>query len=525
MKQMHIASSIGRKRALLRQTLFAAAASAAFLMTAACSDTPSDPFSAAVQATEQGDFQAARVQLLQVLELDPANDQAIMMLGKTLLSLENPEGAAEQFKKLAGNAEFASEANALLAKAQLQSGNTALALETLEATGMNNGLAYAVAVVAQLSEGDGDKAVAMLNQGLSQFPNSLDLIVLDAKRAYDERNIAKSRSLLDRVIKDQPNMIEARLLAGRLEMHERKLDLAKEHFNQVVKSNPWNLPAILSMAAIARDQGDETAAGEWVARAKEIAPGHPVGVYFAAQMAFDAGNLEDAHMLVQAAGNKEMEFPALRMLRGLIAAKQGQTYTAISELERFFRLGGDNKSARAILAKQYAETNATQKAWDILAPVLSSANTDAGTLALASQLAGKLGKPEQAQLARRAQAAKAEVPYASEMMKAGGFIRAGKWKEADAAYSKVLANGGGSNPVALNNASTVRLKLGDKQGALALARKAFALAPQDPIVMDTLGWSLIQIDPASAEGRSLIERALQSAPGNQEIADHWIAIS
>ncbi|GAA4643491.1 hypothetical protein GCM10023115_14510 [Pontixanthobacter gangjinensis] len=513
------------QRTMFSRKLLTAAASAAFVFVSACSEAPSDPFSAAEQAIEQGDLQAARVQLLQLMEQDPANQDAIMLLGKTLLSLENPEGAAEQFKKLVGNADLTNEANALLAKAYLQSGNSPLALETLEATGMNNGLAYAVGVVARLGEGDSDKALVMLDQGLAKFPGSVDLLVLDAKRAFDVRDIARARSLLDKVLANHTNMIEARLLAGRVEMHERKLDLAKEHFGQVIKSNPWNLPAILSLAAIARDQGDEKTAGDWIARAKEIAPGHPVGVYFAAQMAFDAGNLEDAHMLVQSAGKQEMEFPALRMLRGFIAAKQGQTYTAISELERFFRLGGENSMARAILAKQYAETNATQKAWDTLQPVLSGANLDAGTLSLAAQIAGKLGKPEQAQLAQRAQVAKTQVPYAGEMMKAGGYIRAGKWKDADAIYRKVLANGGAVDPIVLNNASTVRLKLGDKQGALALARKAFGLAQEDPIVMDTLGWSLVQIDKNSAEGRLLIERALQLAPGNQEITDHWLAIS
>ncbi|MFZ1742230.1 MAG: tetratricopeptide repeat protein [Pontixanthobacter sp.] len=508
----------------LRLTWLTAAASAALLLSA-CSDQPSDPFSAALQSSEKGDFQAAKVQLVQALEMDPANGEAILLLGKTLLSLENPEGAAEQFKKLTDNPKYAGEANALLAKAYLQSGNTKLALEKLDSSGMSSGLSYAVGVVAQLSEGYAEKAVNLLDQGLAKFPDSADLLVLNAKRAYDVRDIAKARGLLQRVLEERPNMIEARLLAGRLEMHERKLDLAKEHFAQVIKSSPWNLPAILSMAAIARDESDEKAAGEWLAKAKEIAPGHPVAVYFAAQMAFDAGNIDDAHMLVQSAGNKDLEFPALRMLRGLIAAKQGQTYTAISEFERYFRLGGDNSTARVILAKQYVGTNSPKKAWDILAPVLSSANADVGVLTLGAQIAGKLGKPEQAQLASRAQAAKAKAPYAPDMVKAGGFIRAGNWKDADALYSKVLKNGGGSNPVVLNNASVVRLKLGDKQGALTLARKAFALAPNDPIIMDTLGWSLIQTDPASAEGRSLIQRALQLAPGNEEIADHYIAIS
>ena len=505
--------------------LMPAMASVSVLMLSACDTAPDNPFDAALVASEAGDYQTARIMVRQALEADPANAAAIMLYGKTQLSLENPEGAAEEFKKLLDHQELGTEAGALLAKAYLQGGNSRLARETLAERGTNSGLAYAVAVVAELSDGKAREALSLLDTGLARFPDTPELMVLDAKRAFDQRDIARARGILDRVLDSRPNMIEARLLAGRLELNERRLDEASEHFDKVLASNPWNLPAILSQAAIARDKGDQKGAAGWIEKAKEISPNHPVGAYFAAQMAYEDGDIEQANMLVQAMGGTTGEFPAMRMLRGMIYAEMGQTHTAISELERFFRLGGDNDAARATLAGLYASTGADQKAWTVLEPALRSANAQAATLQLGASLAGKLGKGDQAALAARAQRASAELPYAKDLVAASRHIRAGKWEDADTAYQKALRAGGDKDPVVLNNAANIRLELGDKAGAVTLARKAFTLAPGDPVVMDTLGWSLIQTDPDSAEGRSLIQQAVSLAPGNKEIADHWVAIS
>lgn len=495
------------------------------VLTAACDNTPSDPYAAAVEASEEGDLQAARLLLRQALDASPDNADAILLYGKTQLALENPEGAAEEFKKLANNPALSAEAGDLLAKAYLQSGNTKLAFETLEAGGMKSGLAYAVAVVAHLSEGEADKAVTALDQGLEKYPQSIDLKVLDAKRAYDRRDVSGARSLLTEVLEAEPHLIEARLLLGRVEMNDRELEPAKTQFEEVVRLNPWNLPAMLSLAAIARDQNDEQGAEDWINRTKEIAPGHPIGTYFAAQMAYDAGNVDQAHILVQSLGTKSAEFPALRLLRGMISAQRGQTHTAISELERFFRLGGDNTAGRIALAQQYSATGADQKAWNMLQPVLQSANANAGALALGATIAGKLGRSEQANLMQRAEQAQSADPFAAAMVKAGEAMRAGKWAEADALYQDALKAGGSNSPVVLNNAANARLKTGDTEGAVTLARKAFELAPNDPIIMDTLGWSLVQIDKQSSEGRDLIRKAQQLAPGNKEIKEHLIAIS
>ncbi len=510
-------------RSPLAYKMLTATLAASLLLVGGCDDTPSDPLAAAIEKSEQGNLSEARIFVQQALKQNPADPEAIMLYGKTELALENPVGAAEQFKKLIGNAKYGEEANALLAKSYLQSGNTDLALETLENGTSKSGLSYAVTVVAQLSEGESDKALAVLDEGLALFPDSVDLIVLDAKRAYDQRDLPKARASLGNVFEKRPSMIEARLLAGRLELSDRNLDAAKEHFEKVLTSNPWNLPAIFSMAAIARESGDAETAAEWVGKAKEISPENPIGAFFAAQMAFEEGDIDQAHMLVQATGSKGAEFAELRKLRGLISAQRGQTHTAISELERFFRLGGDDPAARIVLAQQYASTGASQKAWDILKPALSRANATAATLQLGASLAGKLGLPEQQTLAQRVRSAKSGVPYAKELVEAGKAIRAGQWAKADTIYQRVLNTGGDADPIVLNNAANIRLERGDRVGAVGLARKAFMLAPSDPIIMDTLGWSLLQADPQSSEGRDLITKALELAPGNVEINNHWIA--
>ena len=513
-----------RIKTTLARALLTTVASASLMLTAGCSDTPEDPYPAAIEASEHGDFQSARLFLLQELKENPGNSDARLLSGKTQLALENPEGAAEEFKKLSDHPQLGMEAKDLLAKAYLQTGNAKKALESLEQNGIQSGLAYAVSVVAYLNQGDAEKALNQLDVGLAQFPDSVDLKVLDAKRAYDKSDINRSRGILASVLKAEPTMLEARLLAGRLEMSAKQHGVAKEHFNAVIKSSPWNLPAILSLAAIAREEKDEKAAGEWLKKAEEVAPGHPVGVYFAAQIAYEAGNVDHAHMLVQSLGKKSAEFPALRFLRGQISSQRGQHHTAVAEFERFFRLGGNNEAARAMLAQEYVLTGAHDKAWDLMQPDLKRANANPALLRLGAQVAAKLGRAEQAELASRSQRASKADPYAQAMVKAGTAVKAGKWDEADSLYQSALQSGGENDPIVLNNAAYVRLELGDTASAINLARKANTLVPNDPTIMDTLGWALFKADATSEEGKDLIRRAAALAPGNRTIAKHRAAI-
>jgi putative PEP-CTERM system TPR-repeat lipoprotein len=101
---------------------------------------------------------------------------------------------------------------------------------------------------------------------------------------------------------------------------------------------------------------------------------------------------------------------------------------------------------------------------------------------------------------------------------AEGWMRAGKLDQASAAYERHIKQHGEQAP-ALNNLALLLLKRGDLPAALRHAERAHALAPDNPITNDTLGWILTQKSETDRALRYLRDARLR-APGNPEIQYH-----
>ena len=79
------------------------------------------------------------------------------------------------------------------------------------------------------------------------------------------------------------------------------------------------------------------------------------------------------------------------------------------------------------------------------------------------------------------------------------------------------------NALILNNSAIAELNAGNSAQALQLARQAAALTPEDPQVMDTMGWVLLQAGGDKAEALAWLTRAVETMPGNLEIRWHYAA--
>jgi Flp pilus assembly protein TadD len=82
-------------------------------------------------------------------------------------------------------------------------------------------------------------------------------------------------------------------------------------------------------------------------------------------------------------------------------------------------------------------------------------------------------------------------------------------------YQAILADHP-DHTLTLNNLASLESSGDDVQEAIALARRAVALAPRIAAVQDTLGWALLQGGHA-AEAAKVMETARQLAPADPEI--------
>lgn len=495
------------------------------LCLAACGGAHVDNKQQALAAIARGDMAAAQIHLQNALDSAPGDPELHFLNGKVAIANANAELAKTELAPLLDHAKYGAEARTLLAEAYLSAGNARLALETL-GDSLASGRSYAIAVNAQALVGHAQEAAGLLAKGLAAYPQSVELLATDADAAITAGDLKRAQADLARATTVAPKDKQVLLLAGRIALIEGNPARAERAFDAVLGQDQANSTALLAKAALAHDRGDSAATNDFLARADKAAHGSlPQTRAYMAQMALEAGDLNRANQLIESLPNGA-NLPFITMLRGIIAAARGQNEQAVSLLQAYLSHGGDGAAARAALSQAYLAIGDKAKAWTTIRPLANAANAGAQTLALAARIAADLKQPEAAAYQARAQALSRPDPIAGEMTAANRAIATGDWAKADAIYQRLLAQpANGDNIIILNNAALARLNLGDKPQAVALARRAAARAPDDPVVTDTLAWSLFQQGGASPEVIALARKAITAQPGDTEIRGHVAMIA
>lgn len=491
------------------------------LALAACDSAPADPLGAAEAAYAKGEMRTALEFIDLAVRERPDDAPARMLAGDIAMALGNADRAVSEFRRVVAGPAASSLARAKLVEAEVMANYLDAAGKSVAQLEYDVPLAYTAAIAYALAKGDGETASAKLAEGLGRFAQDPRLVTIDAERLFLAPDPEAAAGRLAPVLALQPAVPQAHTLAGRMALARRDAETAAKHFTTVLGVRPNDQTAMLAMAAIARDQGDETQAANWINKANDAGDPHPIGLLFAAQMAYDAGDIARAYELIEIVPPALASEPGFARLRGFIDAARGQYGNAIMPLKAYLAGASDDYVARRALAEAYAAEGELDNAWETIAPVLKDPQARPDALRLALGLSEKTGRGDpqaiRAALANRA----GEADISGEMRAAGEAIRAGQWAKADAIYAPLIKGASADNAVLLNNAAAVKTALGQHEAAVALARRALVAAPESPQVLDTLGWALWREGKRKDEARALLTRAAQKAPDNREIAEHW----
>ncbi len=499
---------------------------AVFLCLTACSGKTVSERDEAIAAINAGKLEEARIHLKNALQQAPNDPELHFLNGKVAVESGNYELAKTELQRLLADPKYGVEARVLLAQSYMATGNSQLALDTLGAEPFPSGIAYGIAADANIALGRGEQALALAAKGLQAFPQSTPLLLIDAQYAIATSDLDRARKNMKQALALAPNDARALLLAGRLKLIDGDKTQAEQYFDQVLALDANNPVALLAKAALAHERGDQPAAAAFLKKASTSRDSSSLlTLAFMAQMAIEAGDFDRANKIVSNIP-EAASMPYLDMLRGVIAAARGQNEQAISLLRQFFNRGGENAGARVAFASALTKTGQQAQAWQVLKPLASAANADAPILQMAVQLTSGLNLPEANAYRARLAAAGQPDPTAKDMRAADTAIAKGDWARADQIYQQLIAQNPASNSIIMfNNAALARLKVGDKAKAIELARRASALAPDDPIVNDTLGWILFNAQGPTPEVITVMRKAYAAQPGNPEIQSHIAQIS
>lgn len=486
---------------------------------AACSGGSGDPLLDATAAIERQDYRAARIHLKTALRENSSDAQANYLFAKTLVELGDGEAATAALKKLENNSEYQERIQPLLGRAQILLGapDKALALAA-DPKGKFADQLFAIKSLALSGLNRAEEAATVLAEGLATNPDSAELQRIDSYIKLQAGNIDGAAKSSKRSLELAPDSAEAFVLAGRVLMAKSRANDALVYFTKAREARPDMIEPEFLRGGVMKNLGDRSGARQSFETVLSKSPNHPWATYFIAEMDHQDGKSSIAFDRLQASKANLTIVPPASRLQGILEVQRGAYEQAIDKLRRYLAQNPADAQSVMALAQAYAKAGNEAEAFRVILPLVKTATAPVDALKLATELAGKVQNPIATSLAQRV-AALEKDPQLNRIFEAENAITGQEWTRAETIYAELLAANAPRKLMLLNNAAMVQLNLGKADEAIAFARQAHKLAPEDPIVMDTLGWTLLQTRTDIKTALELLQQAATAAPDNGEI--HW----
>ena len=282
-----------------------------------------------------------------------------------------------------------------------------------------------------------------------------------------------------------PNASEARLTLARLLIAEKRYTESRQHFDRLVKDNPDNPEVIYPVAMLALQNGDTaTGRNQLENLLKTDFPDKSTIHFFLGQLDQEQKKPEAALAHYQQVTAGEQYIPA-RSRAAQILMQQGKANEA-RELLRDTRGGTPAERTQLTLAESQLlrEAGRHNDAYIVLDRALTAQPNDPELLYEAALTAERIGKPEILEIhLKHLLALKPDHPHALNAL----------------GYSLAERN----------------LRLAEAHDLIA---KALSLAPEDPFIMDSMGWVLYRQGKLT-EALQTLENAFR-LKADPEIAAH-----
>jgi Tfp pilus assembly protein PilF len=415
-----------------------------------------------------------------------------------------------------------------------------------------------------LKHQDADKAMLILTPALDNDPHDQDLVKLivathqmqyakgDAAAALEaaqKGDRAAARAALQKAIAARPDFIAGQVALGDLYLADGKMDDAKVPYDRVLANHPTEIGAMMGEAKVWLRRQDQRQATNWLQRAHEAHPKAEEPVLMLVDLALSAKDTAKATALAKDLVAADAKSVRGRQALGHALAAAGDQKGAVAAFQEGLAMQPEDLGMRADLIRYQLATNQPEEA-------LKSADAmpaDVADRGLAEVLRGDAefatGHFDQAEAAyAAAYKASPSAPVADRLYAARSkakmpdalaplvswvqehpddqparsrlalrYLQSNDIPGATKAYEAILT-GNPSDLEATNNLAWLYQRSHDNR-ARAMAERAYKLAPDNPDVIDTYGWVLIQTGDAK-NGLPMVQKATAAQPGRATYRYH-----
>jgi tetratricopeptide (TPR) repeat protein len=394
-----------------------------------------------------------------------------------------------------------------------------------------------------------NKAFTTLKEGLVGKKTDEILYCGMAKILFSNKKTAEAIHYINKAKEINPEAVAPYFILAAYYASSRDIDKAMKEYSDVLKKEPGNVKGMLRIASLLESVGRENEAAEMYLKAKET---HDPSAYLALSRFYEKKGdsekalsiLVDADRYVSCSADLLEQRVQLHLKNGqhtvalktcddLEAVSTGRAISkrvavyvamkkwpeAIKEARRAINLKPDSSYGYMLLAFVYQKQNNSGLAIETLK---KGVQRDRNNLQTALSLAVLYAKSGNHSMSMKTcdDILKRRPNYAPAYFTQGTFLEAkGNKKEAIKKYRAALAQS--SNYAApLNNIAYLYLDgYGSKEEALRLAESAMALEPENPGIMDTLGYALLK-NSRPREARKNLEKAVTIMPEDPTVNYH-----
>ncbi len=437
------------------------------------------------QARDVQSLEEARAAALDLVAKTPNDAQTLTGAALFLHALGDEDDARELLSRAASADPAFAASNLILAGLALSDGDTERARGLYQAIVERSPGEFrawlGLAQIAAAAEAR-DEARRFARSAAEAAPRALPPQLFLARLALASGESAAARSAVDAALEIDGANPDALTLAGMLALQQGQVDSALAQLQRAAEAEPRRADRWHILGRAQRTAEDLRAAQGSLQRAVELVPGNAAFRSDLARVELGLGNTEAA---VRLARGLQTDFPSNPdgyLLEGNILAAAGDHFRAAALFDRAYELGPAFEIAaaahRARQAGSLADAAAPLRRW------LEDNPGDARAWFMLAQF------------------------HQSE----------GQGGDAATAYDRVISLQP-AHVVALNNAAWLYNEAGDPR-ALDYARRAYEQDTQNPSVIDTYGWVLLQRNDVEA-ALPLLREAVRRAPdGPLEIQYH-----
>ncbi|MEA3008752.1 MAG: hypothetical protein QOJ91_444 [Sphingomonadales bacterium] len=380
---------------------------------------------------------------------------------------------------------------------------------------------------------------------LSVSANNPSAYYLQAMLAARGRDYALARSLYRRTGGAFDGRPAAMLLAGTIELGTGNAALALNPLQRLLKAQPGNLKARRLLGSAQWQSGDARAAadvlrpladrsdadaytlsiigkayaqlGDQAAAARYLARAAAPRTSATAALDDPLGDGELAALRRDAASWPEAAAPQVVLIRALLGRGLGPE--ALDRARRLQAAAPGSPDAHVLVGDALAIQGDYAAAAGAYRRAANLAFNEPVALRLVEALRNS-GDEQGAAKVLSLFLQQNPQNVSAQTMAANAYLQAKRWPEAIALYEAVRKRLGNNDATLLNNLAWAYAQTGDYDRALPLARRAWALAPRNPVTADTLGWLLFRSGEDRVRGIALLEQAAHGAPTDQDILAH-----